>query len=523
MIAQRPPAYLLSILAIITAGITLLPLLGLFLGLINPPQNPLMSSPSWLELWSQSDIWALLANTLVLALSVATLSVILGSYLAYLSVRARYPLHQLLGLLGLMPLAMPSYILAATLRDVLGAGNFSGFFPALITLVVITTPYVQLLVAASLARLSGSEEDAARTLGASKAQVFRHVILPHCRPSMAFAFLITLLYVVSEFGAVSVLNYPVLTWRLYQAVDQQQLAQATLIGSSLLALTIPMLIFSRLLHGSVPLITQLANPRKIQRFSLSNMQKISAYSAHALVLGVGVILPVIVLGTWVWQGMQLQLTFSPIMPALWDSLRIATLASLFIVLLSFAPAWFVARKPHGLGRLIEQATYMAGALPGVLLAFGLMLVALYLARALHHLSLYGFLLQSGILLVLGYTMCFLAQSYAGIKTAILRLDPRQYDTAKTLGASDTRWFIKIALPHLKPGLAAAFVLVFLAVLKELPVTLLLAGAMGLRPLSFRVFDRYQEAFLYDAGLAGLVLLLLSFTMTALILRWRSHA
>jgi iron(III) transport system permease protein len=202
--------------------------------------------------------------------------------------------------------------------------------------------------------------------------------------------------------------------------------------------------------------------------------------------------------------------------------RIAISAALFIVLLSFAPAWFVARNPNAKGRLIEHATYLSSALPGVLLAFGLMLLGLFIARALNQLQLYEILLHSGILLLLGYALCFLAQSYASIKTAILRLDPRLYDTAKTLGASNTRYFFSIALPSLKPGIVTAFVLIVIAVMKELPVTLLLAGSMGLRPLSFRVFDRYQEAFLHDVGLAGLVLLLLSFTMTALVLSWRSH-
>ncbi len=462
-----------------------------------------------------------MGRTLGLALSVSVLSVIFGTLLAYFFMRTHYFGRHVLAILGLISLAMPSYILAATLRDILSQ-VFTGFFPVLLTLVVITTPYVQLLVSASLARLSCSEEEAARTLGATRLEIFFKIILPHTRPSIALAFLITILYTISEFGAVSVLNYPVLTWRLYQAVDYQQLAQASLLGASLITLGVPLFILSRLLHGEVPQITQLANPREAARYRLTIWTRCLAYSVHALIIGFGILLPILVLGTWVWQGLENHLAFAPIGTALWDSLRIAFCAASFIVLLSFIPASFVAKNPKGLGRIIEQTTYLTSALPGVLLGFGLMLVALYLARGLHHNGLYAALLNSGILLILGYTLCFLAQAYAGIKTAILRLDPRQYDSARTLGASNIRYFIKIAFPSLRPGIAIAFVLVFLAVLKELPVTLLLGGAMGLRPLSFRVFDRYQEAFLYDAGLAGLVLLLLSFAMMAIILRWRTQ-
>lgn len=499
----------------------LLPLLGLTLGLVYPPENPLAPALPFTQLFTQSDVWFLLGKTLSLGLSVSVLSVLLGTILAYFFMRTEYLGRPVLAILGLISLAMPSYILAATLRDVLSP-YFTGFFPVLLTLVVITTPYVQLLVSASLARLSSSEIDAARTLGATRSQIFFKIILPHCRPSIALAFLITILYTISEFGAVSVLNYPVLTWRLYQAVDYQQLAQATLLGSSLIAIGVPLFILSRLLHGEVPQITQIANPRMASRYSLNLGAKILIYCAHAFIIGFAIVLPIWILGTWVWQGVLQQLNFAPIMPALWDSLRIAFFAATFIVLLSFIPALFVARHPKGLGRIVEQTTYLTSALPGVLLGFGLMLVALYLARGLNINSLYHTLLNSGILLLLGYAMCFLAQSYAGIKTAIIRLDKRQYESAKTLGASNSRYFFKIALPSLRPGIAIAFVLAFLAVLKELPVTLLLGGAMGLRPLSFRVYDRYQEAFLYDAGLAGLILLALSFAMMVIVLRWREH-
>lgn len=522
----------LLFLALLTASLMLLPLLGLMLGLINPPHNPMVPAASMLELFQQNNIWGLLANTLTLGFSVAIVAVVLGTLFAYLAMRTEYKGARWFALLGLLPLAMPSYILAAALRDILSPYGFlgqlfqlplfTGFFPAFITLVIITTPYVQLLVSAALLRLSAGEEEAARTLGAGRWQIFRMIILPHCRPSIAFAFLITILYVISEFGAVSVLNYPVLTWRLYQALDHQQLAQAILLGVNLLALGVPLLLFSRLLHGEIPLITQLANPRQMQKIPLSSTQSIFAYTAHATVIGIGLILPIIVLGAWTWSGIVQQLTFAPIYQAVWDSLWLASLSAIVMILLSLAPAWIVVRNPKGIGYLIEQMIYFSNALPGILLAFGLMLVALFLARFLNNQHLYADLLGSGLLLILGYTLCFLSQAYASVKSAMLRLDPRQYDSARILGASNTRYFLQIALPTLKPGLAIAFVLIFLAVLKELPVTLLLGGAMGVRPLSFRVFDRYQEAFLHDTGFAGLVLLLLSFTMMALILRWRKH-
>ncbi|MFT4976034.1 MAG: ABC-type Fe3+ transport system permease subunit [Myxococcota bacterium] len=105
---------------------------------------------------------------------------------------------------------------------------------------------------------------------------------------------------------------------------------------------------------------------------------------------------------------------------------------------------------------------------------------------------------------------------------MLQLDPRQEESARVLGASRARWLAQIALPALAPGVAATGLLLFLAILKELPVTLLLGGAVGLRTLAFRVWDRYNEALWHDAGLAGLILFSMSLAVVVTTLRWRRH-
>ena len=161
----------------------------------------------------------------------------------------------------------------------------------------------------------------------------------------------------------------------------------------------------------------------------------------------------------------------------------------------------------------------------MLLAFGLLLFALTSARTGYFgesRAVYGWLSGSGILLLCGYATRFLAEAFSGVKTAILQLDPRQVETARTLGAGRLRCAWDIVLPQVAPGTCVAAVLVVLAIMKELPVTLLLGGGMGLRTLSFRMYDRYQDAFYADAGLAGLLLVGLAGAALAISLRWRRH-
>lgn len=520
--------------AMAVTGLVVLPLFGLMLGLIDPISNPLMPSTlSVTALFQQTGTTRMLFNTIALALGASFLSVFIGTWLAFMHQRTLFPGRRLLGLLTLLPLAMPSYLVAAALRESLGPGGFigktfglpmfTGFMPALIVLTLISVPFVYLLVNATLARSSSAEEEAARTLGASHWQVFKAVIMPRLRPSFAFALLITQLYVISDFGAVAVLDFQVLTWRLYQAVEHQLLSEATLLGMGLLIITIPLLGFSRRIHGQVPQVTQVTNARPPLPRKLSMPHLIITYLLQAFVIGLGVVLPVITLFIWVAFGVINGVQFASLTQPLLDTFWITSIGAVVVVSLAFFPAWFVARKEGRGSWLLEHLTYFSSALPGVLLAFGLMLTALFLGRYLQMNTLYTWLLSSGLLLMLGYTMRFLAEAYAPLKSAILILDKREKESAKLLGANDWCWLKRIAWPALKPGVMTAFVMVLLAIIKELPVTLLLGGAMGVRPLSFRIFDRYQEAFLHDAGLAGIVLLVFSLTMTLILLRWRQHA
>jgi len=170
---------------------------------------------------------------------------------------------------------------------------------------------------------------------------------------------------------------------------------------------------------------------------------------------------------------------------------------------------------------MEDTVYLTSALPGVLLALGLMLATLSFTKHMPQGS-YGFILGSGALLMVGYSTRFVAETFAPVRDALSAIDQRQIDSARVLGANTARRFQTIVLPSVAPGLAAAFVIAFNAIVKELPVTLLLGGATGLKTLSFRVWDRYSESLWHDAGLAGLILVALALASAVFTTRWRQH-
>lgn len=504
------------ILAFSVVLLTIFPLIGLTLGVLHSPSSA----------WQQQGLFTLISNTLLLASLVSFFAIAIGTWLAWVEHRTDYWGRKWLSLLDLLPLAMPSYLLAVVLREALGIGFiFKGFIPAVLVLTVITVPYVKLLIYSALVRLSVAEEEAASCLGASKKRIFWQIIFPYLRPSVALAGLITFLYVISDFGAVAVLDVKVLTWRLYQTVETQQLVSASWLGSILLIITLILFFAVRWVQGFMPKLIKVSNPRAPLRKPLNNRAKVITYSLHILMISMGLLVPLWVLGSWVYQGISHQLVFADLWPPIRDTLKVTLLSSVMIVALAFLPAWVVARKltTKTTTHVLEQGVFLTSSLPGILVAFGLMLSALYSVQLFTNASaIYYGLLSSGVLLFIGYMMRFLAEAYAGLKSTILLFDPRLTDSARLLNTSTKRYVTKIMLPSLAPGLRVAFLLSLLAIIKELPITLLLGSAMGIRTLSMRIFDRYQEAFLYDVGSAGLVLLLGSLILVVATLRWRTH-
>lgn len=518
------------------AGIALLallvltPLAGLGISLTDRPIDPFTGEVKPL-LNLSVGVPALLARSLALSILVAIGAMVLGTFLAWVEHRTSVPRGW--GLLSLLPLAMPSYIVAATVRsslspggwigDAFGLPHMTGFSIAVIVLTVITVPLVQLIVGASLQNCSAAEEEAAATLGASRRRVFFDVTWPRLRPAVGFSGLIALLYAISDFGAVAVLDVPVLTWRLYLAVENQDVARASVLGGATLLALIPVFAASRYLRGGVQ-FAGTANARPIARQPSSFRFRALTAVVLVLVLGIGVVIPISTLSVWVWGGVQRSLEFVNPAGALLDTVLIAVAGTLMTLLLAWLPAWVVAHDQRRGRRTgwIEDGVYLTSALPGVLLALGLMIAALRFTRPFGT-QVYGWVLGTGVLLMVGYATRFVAEVYAPLRVAFGRLDPRQLESAVVLGAGRWKRFCTVLLPSVKPGVIVALLIGFNAIVKELPVTLLLGGATGLKTLSFRVWDRYNESLWHDAGVAGLCLVGLALISAVLTLRWRQNA
>lgn len=512
-------------------ALVVLPLAGLVVAAVNPAPDPFTGqAPGLAALVQSAHVGGLLGTTLALGALVTAGAVGLGTLLAWAEARWQTPGRRWLAIGTLLPLAMPSYVVAATVATTLGPGGWigrplglpraTGFWLAVVVLSVVTAPLVQLIVGAALARTSAAEEEAARTLGASPWRTFQVAVLPGLRTPIAFSGLLALLYAISDFGAVAVLDCPVLTWRLYDAVKSQDLARASVLGLATLGATLPLLLAARALAGDTA-DGGVANPRPPERRHPGRARALGLVAVQVSVIGLGVIVPLATLVGWVLGGVRRSLPFAPIGGPLLDTVGAALAGAALTLAIATGPAWAASRTRQGISR-IEQAATLTSALPGVLVALGLLQAALALSRAAGGGALYKGLLTSGVLLGAGYAARFLAEVFAPLKTTMLQVDPRVLESARLLGAPPSRIVRQVIGPAVAPGVAVAGLIGFLAIAKELPVTLLLGGATGLSTLSFRIWDRYAESLWHDAGLAGLALCTMALAGVLVTLRWRKH-
>ena len=496
------------------------PLAGLTYIITFPPPDP-WGQPleSFWSLIQNPFLWKQTYNSLLLSILVALGATCCGGILAWVEQRYQYWGSRWLQTLSLLPLAIPSYLIAASLaRYTQGSDSIlhSGFIPAWFSLVLVTTPYVQLACSSALQYTSSSEEEAALLLEKRFFRRFYVTVWPSVRSAVVFAMLISFLYAISDFGAVATLNLDVLTWSLFKSIKTSDLYSAALMGLILILLTIPILLFAHVVIRSHS-AKRVSNPRPVIKTTPPTSIKVLAYILHGIVIGGGVLLPFFSMVAWVWDGWVRELGFASITQACWSTFWISTLGALFTILLACAPAWDGARKRSG--SILPLFIYVASALPGVLLAFTLMQSTLLITK---YTGGYGLLLSSGVLLFIGYALRFLAEGFGPLYNAVEQLDPRQEETATLLGATSRKWFTHIAFATIRPSVFASYLLVWLAIMKELPVTLILGSAVGGKTLAFHIWDRYEEGYWHDAGLGGLVLLTMTVSTFLYTMRWRNH-
>ena len=446
-------------------------------------------------------------TTLELMLGVGVMTLVTGAGTAWLVTMFRFPGRGLFEWALLVPLAMPTYIIAfsylelfdysgtvqSALRGVFGWQSAADYwFPdirstggGVIVMSFVLYPYVYLTARASFLQQSVCALEVSRTLGRTAWGSFWSVALPLARPALVAGVTLALMETLNDIGAVEFLGIQTLTVSIYSTwLERSSLPGAAQISSIMLMIVFLLIYIERSVrrrqrfHHTTGKYTALAEQR------LSPVAGILAMIACALPILIGFILPMSVLfpsalanlaeglGAEFWRAAGHSLMLA---------LAAASIAVTVGLILAYACRATRSRLVHGAAGIAS----IGYAVPGTVLAIGVLIPLAGFDNALDAMMRSTFGISTGLLLsgsaaglVIAYTVRFLAISYGTIDAGFKKTSANMDGAARTMGATVTQTLFRVHLPILTPVLGAAGLLVFVDSMKELPATLLL------RPFNF---------------------------------------
>ena len=452
--------------------------------------------------------------TLLLGVTVTSAAVTLGFGVAWLLERTDVPGGRLLGACAGLPLVVPTYVSAVAFKDAFGPRGLVasvpgvvGYFGAAAALTLSTYPYVLLLARASLASADPALEEAARSLGDRRGQVLWRVTLPHVRPALAGGGLLVFLYVLSDFGAVTILRYETITLRIFTEYRTSfDRAPAALMGLVLVALTLGAIGVERLARGRTSAARVVAGQRPPERRRLGAWKAPAALAVVCVAFaGAGVPVAVLVYRTFIAASRNVRPDV--VAKAALASMLLAGAAAIAAVVLSLPVATLAVRFRSRFAATVETMSAAGYALPGLVIALALVFFAA---------NYLPWMYQTVGLVVAAYVIRFFPEALGATRSGLVALDPAVEEVGRSLGDDRRTALLRITVPLIRRSLVGGGLLVFLTSMKELPATLLLRPA-GVDTLATRVWTGAAEGRYAQAAPAALLLVAVS-AMALAVLR-----
>nr|WP_040141088.1 iron ABC transporter permease [Rhizobium sp. IE4771] len=537
--AKRPGSAWLAIAATI-ALIAILPIGGLLF------EASMGSAGLWGHLFS-TVLPVALVDTVILLAGVGVITAVVGTTTAWLVTAYDFPGRRALEWMLLLPLAVPTYIVAYAYLDILHPigpvqdavrwllgyesprqfrlPDVRSMAGCILLLGIVLYPYVYIPTRAMFLTQSGNLVDAARTLGTSRRAVFWQIALPLARPAVAVGISLALMETLNDIGAAEFLGVRTITVSIYTTwITRSDLSGAAQIALALLLIVVAIVAVERWARRKQRYSIDVRRMRRFQPRRVSLPKGILLFLGGLLPVILGFAAPALYLLIEAAKRYR----FAGISPRIIDeavnTLVIATLATTATVILGLLAAYATRLRPGQPSSWLLRCSTMGYAAPGTVVAIGVLTVLAgfdqFIDRAA--LSLFGvstglLLMGSGAAVIYALIVRFLAISAGGIEAGLSRISLSLDHASRSLGQSTAGTLRYVHLPLSKAAISAAALLVFVDCVKELPATLLL------RPLNVETFAThlYGEAArgtYEEASIAALAIVLIGILPAILLSR-----
>ena len=488
---------------------------------------------NWTHLW-HNVLPRSVTDTAILALGVAITTSVVGCATAWLVTMHDFPGRALFDRLLVLPLAIPTYIVAycyvevfdysgpvqSTLRWLIDAQTSRDYwFPdvrsmggAILVLSAVLYPYVYLSARASFIQQSGRALEVARTLGHSELAVFWSVAIPLARPALIAGTALAMMECLNDLGAVEYLGIETLAVTIYTTwIQRASLGGAAQIATIMLLFVFALFTMEQASRGGARYVGAGGKAPPIAFSELTGWRGLAAAAICALPVLFGFVVPLAVLvDNAITIGLDdIRASF---FVALHHSLMLAAIAAFLAVAIGLLLAYAQRISSNTNVRATVRLAALGYAIPGTVLGLGLLTPLAGFDAYLNTWSVYLFGLSSGQIfagtiftLVLAYLIRYLAVALGAIDAGFQRISPNLDAAARTQGETTLTILWRLHLPILLPVLGAGGLMVFVDTMKELPATLLLRP-FNFETLATEVYNRASLAEFEEASFAALAIL-----------------
>ena len=469
------------------------------------------------NLWT-TRVPELLINTFSLALGVSLATLTLGISTAWIVTRYQFWGRAFWDWGFILPLAIPSFVLAYVytyLLDTAGPVEQAwqwltasethipspySFMGALVVLTLNTFPYVYLLARAAFQNFNISFEEAAQATGATRREVFWRVSMPLIRPALVASMFLVVLYVVSDFGAVSLLRFQTFTYAIYQQITGRfDYQAAALLSLLLVSFALVFLLAERWFRKQSRFYQTAGRVRTATPKRCSYLHNLAINLSFLAIFLAAFGLPVLLLIQWTaaaWSNGEVGTSFGTYIG---NSLFLSAAAATLALCAGTPLAYLASRLPSTLHLACLQGAYVGYVLPGPVAALALLMLFTDIIPIL-----YGTM----FVLILAYLVHYLPAGLQAMESALQQVNPNIEEAALNLGARGFRTFRQVTFPLVRKGFVGAWLLMFLLCMKELPATLLLRP-IGFDTLAVRIWLEASEELYQLAAPPALLIVLLT--------------
>jgi iron(III) transport system permease protein len=478
------------------------------------------------------DIWRHLAatvlpdyvvNSVLLTLGVTTFSLVIGTAAAWLTSMCEFSGRRILQWALLLPLAAPAYIVAFTyaglldpagpaqsaLRAATGWAYGEYWFPdvrslpgAIVILGLALYPYVYMLSRAAFLEQSVCVLEVSRSLGCTAWRTFLRVALPLARPAIVAGLALVAMETLADYGSVQYLGVSTFTTGIFRTwFGLNHVPAAAQLSAMLLGFIGLLLWLERLSRRGARYHHTSGKYSRLPRYRLRGWRNAAALTVCGLPLLLGFIVPVTQLAIWTVQNHSADTAFYKL---IWNSLWLAAVAAVAAVVIALFLGYAQRLHPTRPLRTAVRTAALGYAVPGTVIALGVMIIAGWSDR---HVHIPNWLLSGSFAaLIFTYLVRFLSVSLQSIEAGLGKIKPGMDDAARALGHKPLQVLRGVHLPVLRGTLLTALLLVFVDVLKELPATLVLRP-FNFNTLAVRAYELAIDERLAEAASAGLAIVL----------------